>query len=76
VVGVLTSVVTALVTTVERQIPTEVALDESDGMPRRCVVNLDNVTSQSTMFLTDRITRLDPVRMAQVCQALAHATGC
>lgn len=52
------------------------ALDESDGMPRRCVVNLDNVTSQSTMFLTDRITRLDPVRMAQVCQALAHATGC
>jgi mRNA-degrading endonuclease toxin of MazEF toxin-antitoxin module len=32
VIGVLTSVVTALVTTVEGQIPTEVALDESDGM--------------------------------------------
>ena len=72
----LTSVVTALVTTVNRGIPTEVALDEHDGMPRPCVVNLDNLASQTRVQLTERLTRLGPERMRQVCQALAHATGC
>ncbi len=72
----LSSVMAALITTVRRELPTEVALDEDDGMPRECVVNLDNVTSEPTMFLLSRITRLGPERMHHVCRALAHATGC
>jgi mRNA interferase MazF len=72
----LSSVLAALVTTVQRNIPTEVAIDEADGMPRSCVVNLDNVATVPAAFLTERATRLGPDRMAEVCRALAHATGC
>jgi mRNA interferase MazF len=76
VAGRLSSVLAAMVTTVQRDIPTEVFLDEEDGMPRPCVVNLDSVTSQPRVGLTGRITRLSPARMQQVCRALADATGC
>jgi len=72
----LSSVLVALITTVRRDIPTEVPLDVDDGLPRPCVVNLDNVTTTSTIFLVEPVTRLGPDRMAQVCRALAHATGC
>ena len=72
----LTSVVAAFITTVQREIPTEVSLDEDDGMPRPCVVNLDNLATTPTAYLVDRLTRLGPERMHEVCRALAHATGC
>lgn len=72
----LTSVLAALVTTVERNLPTEVTLDEGDGMPRPCVVNLDNVTSTPAAYLVERVTRLGPERMHEVCRALAVASGC
>lgn len=72
----LSSVLAALITTVERQVPTEVQLDKSDGMPRSCVANLDNITSEPQAYLTERITRLGLERMQQVCRALAYATGC
>ncbi len=76
VAGRLSSVLAALVTTVQREIPTEVALDEDDGMPRPCVVNLDNVATVPVAYLTERVTRLGPDRMQETCRALAHATGC
>lgn len=72
----LSSVMTALITTVRRDIPTEVALDADDGLPRPCVVNLDNVTTTPAAYLVAQVTRLGPDRMREVCQALARATGC
>lgn len=72
----LSSVLVALITTVRRDIPTEVPLDVDDGLPRPCVINFDNVTTTSTAFLVEPVTRLGPDRMAQVCRALADATGC
>ncbi len=72
----LTSLLAALVTTVERNLPTEVALDDGDGMPRPCIVNLDNVTSTPAAYLAERITRLGPEPMHEVCRALAVAGGC
>lgn len=72
----LSSLTAALITTVRRDIPTEVALGTDDGMPRPCVVNLDNLTSQPRSYLTVPITRLGPDRMRAVCKALAYATGC
>ncbi len=72
----LSAVMSALITTVHRELPTEVPLDEDDGMPRPCVVNLDNVTSEPRIHFTERITRLGPERMQHVCRALAYATGC
>lgn len=65
-----------MVTTVRRNIPTEVELDETDGMPRPCVVNLDNVSTLPVEYLVERITRLGPDRMHQACRARARATGC
>lgn len=76
IVGRLSSVLAALVTTVRRDVPTEVGIDEDDGMPRPCVVNLDNVATLPTAYLIERITRLGPDRMHDVCRALAQATGC
>lgn len=59
-----------------RRIPTEVYLDESDGMPAPCVLTLDNVTVVRKAALTVRITRLRPDRMAEVCTALNVAVAC
>jgi mRNA interferase MazF len=72
----LPSVLVAMVTLTVRRIPTEVELDERDGMPRACVATLDNVATEPVAFLTERLTRLGPERMDEVCRALAHATGC
>jgi mRNA interferase MazF len=59
-----------------RDIPTEVPLDEGDGMPSPCALSLDNVVTLPKSFLIDRICRLGPDRLIQVCTALATATGC
>lgn len=76
VVGSLAAVLVAAVTSHRRDLPTEVALDGDDGMPRACVVSLDNVSTERKAHLVERITRLGPDRMADVCSALARATGC
>lgn len=75
-IPVLSRVVVVEATTTRRGIPTEVDLDEDDGMPRSCVLSLDNVLLASKARLTDRITTLSPARMDEVCRALAIATGC
>ena len=59
-----------------RYIPTEVQLDEGDGMPTKCVLALDNVTLIRPAFCTERITTLAPEVIQQVCEALTVAAGC
>lgn len=66
----------APLTTRVRGIPTEVALDETDGVPQRCVVSLDNVQPLSKSLLVEPIARLGPERMRQVCEALVIAVEC
>lgn len=67
---VLRYVLTATVTTTVRGVPTEVPLDGGDGMPRECVVNLNQVEAVSKGMLTERITALSEDRMHEVCRAL------
>lgn len=74
--SVLNQVIAVPATTVIRNIPTEVLLDEGDGMPRRCALTLDNVTLIRPALCTERLTWLDGARMAEVCEALGHATDC
>ncbi len=76
VVDALAAVIVAMVTTRRRDIPTEVGLDVEDGMPRPCVVSLDNLVTERKAHLVERITRLGPDRMHEVCRALTVATGC
>lgn len=59
-----------------RGIPTEVVLDEADGMPMPCALSLDNVTVVPKPFFVEPICRLDGHRMVEVCSALGVATGC
>jgi mRNA interferase MazF len=75
-IAVLNSVIVAPATRSIRRIPTEVFLDATDGMPRECVLSLDNLTIVPKRLLTSRITTLDAVRMDQVCQALRIAVEC
>ncbi len=73
---VLNQVLAVPATTVIRNIPTEVPLDEHDGMPRRCVLSLDNATLIRPALCTEQIATLDAATMHLVCEALGHATAC
>ena len=70
------TIMVAPVTSRRRNIPTEVVLDEDDGMPRPCVVSLDKVRTVPRAHLTASVTALGPERMAEVCQALRVAVEC
>jgi len=72
----LNEVFVALATTTIRGLPTEVELGPEDGMPRSCVLNADQIDAADKIFLTERITKLGPQRMDEVCRALARATSC
>jgi mRNA interferase MazF len=69
-------VMVAYLTTKIRGIPTEVHLDSGDGVPRECVVSMDNLGTVSRSLLGEPIATLSGPRMHEVCRALAIATGC
>lgn len=75
-IPVLNQVVGVPLTRTIRGIPTEVALDRSDGMRVACAVGLDNLTQIRPALCTERITTLGPDRMAEVCQALRTSLAC
>ena len=69
------SVTVAPLTRTERRIPTEVALDRSDGVGRaaQCVVNLDDIATIPRSLLSERITLLNADRMRAVAGAITFA---
>ena len=75
-ISVLNQVLAVPATRTVRGIPTEVPLGESDGMPAECALTLDNVSLIRVALCTDRITRLSPDRMQDVCEALRLAAAC
>ncbi|CAN5291676.1 type II toxin-antitoxin system PemK/MazF family toxin [soil metagenome] len=75
-VAVLNQVLAVPATRTRRGIPTEVVLDESDGMPGPCVLTLDNLSLIRPALCVERITRLREDRLAEVCRALQIATAC
>lgn len=68
-------VIVAPITSRIRRIPTEVALGRADGLPRRCVANLDTVTTIPKRTLTQRLTSLAPAKLVAVERALCFAVG-
>ncbi|MGI8661939.1 MAG: type II toxin-antitoxin system PemK/MazF family toxin [Acidimicrobiales bacterium] len=75
-IGKLNKLVVAPITRTVRGIPTEVELDESDGMPKPCAVSLDNVSVVDSWALTDRICALDVIKLERVCESLRVAVDC
>ncbi len=59
-----------------RDIPSEVVLDETDGMPAPCAISLDNLGEAWKALLVDHVTTLPYERMRDVCRALNRALGC
>lgn len=72
----LGTVVVVPATTRVRGVPTEVALDEADGMPRLCALTTDSVSVVRRAHLTRLVTRLSPDRLDEVCRALRVALDC
>ena len=75
-IPVLKSLIVVPATRTIRGIPTEVVVDQADGVPTRSALSTDNVTTLPKAFLLERICRLEPERMHEVCAALAIATAC
>jgi mRNA interferase MazF len=72
----LSTVTVAPVTSTIRGVPSEVLLDEEDGLRGRCAVNLHNAVTVSQQRLGKRVARLGPRRMSEVCSALRFCLGC
>jgi mRNA interferase MazF len=75
-IDLLSEVIIVPTTRSMRDIPTHVHLDESDGMREPCALALDNIGTMAKGLLTERISKLGPERMSEVCRALGAATDC
>jgi mRNA interferase MazF len=59
-----------------RGVPSEVVLNEEDGMKAPCAVNLHNIISVSQDHLGRRIAQLSAPRMEEICAAVRFSLGC
>ena len=75
-IGRLSNVTVAPITSTLRGVPSEVGLNEGDGMKGPCAVNLHNVVTVAQRRMGKRVARLSSARMSEVCQALRFALGC
>lgn len=67
------AVTVAQITTTIRDIPVEVPLDEKDGLPQKCVVNLDTITTIRKAILAQRLCLLGSEKMEQIDNAIKFA---
>lgn len=72
----LATVTVAPITSTIRGVPSEVLLDEEDGMKNRCAINLHSAVTVSQQRLGKRVARLGLRRMSEVCSALHFSLGC
>jgi mRNA interferase MazF len=75
-IGYLSTVTVAPVTSTIRGVPSEVTLDERDGMKGSCAVNLHNAMTVSQGRLGRRVARLSDDRLSDICAALRFSLGC
>ncbi len=71
----LGEVTIAPITSTVREIPTEVVLDESDGMKGLCAINLDHVQTVTKTKLGALIVKLSETKMEEIRSALLFAMG-
>ena len=70
---VRTSITVGIITRTIRHIPVEVPLDVEDGMPEKCVANLDDIMKIPKSLLNERITTLPRNKIALVGKAISFA---
>lgn len=71
----LRRVVVAPVTRTVRTIPTEIALDEADGLAGPSAASFDNLQPIPRVLLTERVGVLSGARV-KICRALAALADC
>jgi len=69
----LGEVTVAPITTIVRNIPSEVSLSKTDGMPRDCAVNCDHLQTVSKGKIGSLIMSLPPGKMVDVGRAVRFA---
>ena len=72
----LSTATVAPITSTIRGVPSEVVLNEEDGMKAACTVNLHNAVTVSQQRLGRRVAQLSSSRMSQICAALRFSLGC
>ena len=72
----LSTATVAPVTSTIRGVPSEVRLDERDGLKGPCAVNLHNLVTVSQQRLGRRVAQLTHARMQEICAAMAFSLGC
>ena len=75
-VPVLTWVIVAPVTRTIREIPTEVRLGPSHGLPDECVASFDNLQPIRRSFLTQRAGEVQIDELDEICRALQALADC
>jgi mRNA interferase MazF len=75
-IGYLATVTVAPITSTIRGVPSEVVLNEEDGMKAPCAVNLHNAVTVSQNRLGRRLSHLGSLRMREMCAALRFSLGC
>jgi mRNA interferase MazF len=68
-------VIVAPITTRIRHIPSEVPLSPEDGLPRRCVINLDTITTIAKTSLKEKLTSLNSEKWKSVEAAIHFVMG-
>ncbi len=69
----LGEVTVAPVTSAIRDIPSEVPLTKSDGMPRRCAVNFDHIQTVPKAKIGSLITTLSSERLKEARRSILFA---
>jgi len=69
----LGEVTVAPITSTVRNIPSEVFLTKSDGMPRDCAVNCDHLQTVAKGRIGSLITSMPPAKMVEVGRAIRFA---
>jgi mRNA interferase MazF len=75
-IAYLSTVTVAPVTSSIRDVPSEVVLNEEDGMKSICAVNLHNAVTVLQERLGKRVAQLSSARMSEICAALRFSLGC
>jgi len=75
-VPVLTWVIVAPVSRTIREIPTEVRLGPSHGLPDECVASFDNLQPIRRSFLTQRAGEVQIDELDEICRALQALADC
>jgi mRNA interferase MazF len=72
----LSTVTVAPITSTIRGVPSQVILNEHDGMKKSCAVNLHNAVTVSQNRLGRRVSQLSSLRMVEICAAVRFSLGC